>query len=256
MHACAIVRGQAKKVFIFFVIFSNVVLIRANFVENRSRMRKKLAIFDLDGTLLDTVADLAGATNYSLRTLGFPEHDKEEYRFLVGRGIYNLFRGALPEGEKSEENVQRMADLFVPYYNAHMCDMTRPYPGIPQMLSSLSKEGIALAVASNKYQAGTETLMKTFFPDTTFIAVCGQREGFPIKPDPAIVTGIMNLVEGITEEEVVYIGDSNVDMQTGKNAGVVTVGVSWGFRSVEELSAYSPFAIADTPEELGRIILG
>lgn len=217
---------------------------------------KKLAIFDLDGTLLDTVADLAGATNYALRTLGFPERKVEEFRFLVGRGIYNLFRGALPKEEASEENVDKMAGLFVPYYNAHMCDLTRPYEGIPEMLHNLTSSGVQVAVASNKYQAGSENLMKTFFPEIGFLAVCGQREGFPIKPDPAIVKNIMALIPGITEKDAVYIGDSNVDMQTGINASVDTVGVSWGFRSVEELQAYSPWKIVHTPEELEEAILG
>ena len=218
-------------------------------------MMKKLAIFDLDGTLLDTVADLSEATNYALRTLGYPEHEKEEYRFLVGRGIYNLFRGALPKGEASEENVQKMASLFVPYYNSHMCDYTRPYDGIPEMLHNITSQGVKVAVASNKYQAGTDLLMKTFFPEVSFLAVNGQREGFPIKPDPAIVRGIMDLIPGITPEEVVYIGDSDVDMQTGRNAGVITIGVSWGFRSVEELGAYSPWKIVHSPEELEENIL-
>ena len=218
-------------------------------------MKKKLAIFDLDGTLLDTVADLSEATNYALRTLGYPEHGKEEYRFLVGRGIYNLFRGALPKEEASEENVQKMASLFVPYYDSHMCDHTRPYEGIPEMLHRLTSQGVKAAVASNKYQAGSELLMRTFFPEVPFIAVYGQRDGFPIKPDPAIVKGIMDRIPGIAPEEVAYIGDSDVDMQTGKNAGIVTIGVSWGFRSVEELRACSPWKIVHSPKELEEAIL-
>lgn len=218
-------------------------------------MAKKLVIFDLDGTLLDTVADLAGATNYALRTLGFPEHAKEEYYLLVGRGIYNLFRGALPKDESSEENVKKMADLFVPYYNAHMCDLTLPYEGITAMLHEITSKGVKVAVASNKYQEGSERLMKRFFPEIDFVAVYGQREGFPIKPDPAIVESIMEKVPEIKKDEVAYVGDSNVDMQTGLNAGVDTIGVSWGFRSVEELAAYSPWKIVDTPEELKDAIL-
>lgn len=216
----------------------------------------KLAIFDLDGTLLNTVEDLGNATNYALRQCGFPIHPTDAYYQMVGRGIYNLFRAAVPAGQSTEEVVQRMASIFIPYYDAHKCDFTRPYDGIPGMLKTITAAGVRLAVASNKYQDGAEKLVHHFFGEYDFVRILGQREGQPIKPDPAIVDQILAEVPSVTKSETVYVGDSNVDMQTGLNAGVRTVGVSWGFRTREELAAYSPSAIVDTPEELSRVILG
>ncbi len=216
----------------------------------------KLAIFDLDGTLLNTVEDLGNATNYALEQCGFPTHPIEAYYQMVGRGIYNLFRAAVPAGQSTEEVVQRMASIFIPYYDAHKCDFTRPYDGIPAMLKTITAAGVRLAVASNKYQDGAEKLVHHFFGEYDFVRILGQREGQPIKPDPAIVDQILAEVPSVTKSETVYVGDSNVDMQTGLNAGVRTVGVSWGFRTREELAAYSPSAIVDTPEELSRVILG
>lgn len=216
----------------------------------------KLAIFDLDGTLLDTVKDLGNATNHALTECGFPTHHIEAYYQMVGRGIYNLFRAAVPAGQSTEEVVQRMASIFIPYYDAHKCDFTRPYDGIPAMLKTITAAGVRLAVASNKYQDGAEKLVHHFFGEYDFVRILGQREGQPIKPDPAIVDQVLAEVPSVTKSETVYVGDSNVDMQTGLNAGVRTVGVSWGFRTREELAAYSPSAIVDTPEELSRVILG
>lgn len=216
----------------------------------------KLAIFDLDGTLLDTVKDLGNATNHALTECGFPPHPIEAYYQMVGRGIYNLFRAAVPAGQSTEEVVQRMASIFIPYYDAHKSDFTRPYDGIPAMLKTITAAGVRLAVASNKYQDGAEKLVHHFFGEYDFVRILGQREGQPIKPDPAIVDQVLAEVPSVTKSETVYVGDSNVDMQTGLNAGVRTVGVSWGFRTREELAAYSPSAIVDTPEELSRVILG
>ena len=216
----------------------------------------KLAIFDLDGTLLNTVEDLGNATNYALEQCGFPIHPKDEYYQMVGRGIYNLFRAAIPSEYATEDNVQRMASYFIPYYDTHKCDCTRPYDSIPGMLKTITAAGVRLAVASNKYQDGAEKLVHHFFGEYDFVRILGQREGQPIKPDPAIVDQVLAEVPSVTKSETVYVGDSNVDMQTGLNAGVRTVGVSWGFRTREELAAYSPSAIVDTPEELSRVILG
>lgn len=214
----------------------------------------KLIIFDLDGTLIDTMEDIANACNYALRQCGCPERRLDEYNMLVGRGIDNLFRGALPEGKKDEDMVVRMRGYFVPYYNEHKCDCTRPYPGIIGTLEELHGRGIAFAVASNKYQEGTEQLVEKFFGKYGFVKVLGQREGKPIKPDPEIVMEAMEGVPGIMPEEVVYCGDSDVDMQTGIGAGVTTIGVTWGFRTREELEAYRPWKLIDKPEEICSII--
>jgi phosphoglycolate phosphatase len=215
----------------------------------------KLAIFDLDGTLLDTAADLGDSCNYALRQCGFPEHRLDEYYQMVGRGIYNLFRAAMPAEKVTEDNVQRMAGYFLPYYDAHKCDLTRPYDGIPEMFKKLSESGVRFAVASNKYQDGAEKLIAHFFGEYDFVRVLGQREGQPIKPDPEIVNQILESAPGVSREETVYVGDSNVDMQTGLNAGVRTIGVTWGFRTRGELAAYFPFALADSPTQLTDLIL-
>ncbi|WP_300725055.1 HAD family hydrolase [uncultured Bacteroides sp.] len=210
---------------------------------------KKLAIFDLDGTLLDTIADLAASTNYALSACGYPTHETDAYRFFVGNGINKLFERALPKPERNEGNVLKIRSLFVPYYNIHNADLSRPYPGITEVLEKLQQNGIKLAVASNKYQEATYKLIKQYFPDIDFIEIFGQREGVPVKPDPSVIFEIMEKA-GAGKEETIYIGDSCVDMQTGINAGVTTVGVSWGFRPRTELESYHPQYIADRTEEL------
>lgn len=215
----------------------------------------KLAIFDLDGTLLDTLEDISNACNHALETCGCPTHDLEAYRGFVGRGIMNLFRSALPEEKRSDDMVLRMRDAFVPYYNEHKDDLTRPYPGIRRLLDSLTARGISLAVASNKYQQATEELVTRYFGDYSFACVLGQREGRPIKPDSGIILEAMGSCEGIHPDEVIYCGDSDVDMQTGINARVNTIGVTWGFRTREELAAYSPHLLADSPEEICNFIV-
>lgn len=214
----------------------------------------KLIIFDLDGTLIDTRTDIANACNHALEQCGFPQRDIEEYNMLVGRGIDNLFRGAMPSSEVNEENVARMRSLFVPYYNEHGCDWTRPYDGIMDILEVLKDKGLHFAVASNKYQEGTQSLVEKFFGKYDFVKILGQREGRPIKPDPQIVDEAMEGVPGIRKDEVIYVGDSNVDMETGINAGVRTIGVTWGFRTREELEAYSPHALIDHPMQIVEFI--
>lgn len=212
-------------------------------------------LFDLDGTLLDTRADIADACNYALRMCGCPERKLEEYNMLVGRGILNLFRGALPEGRKDEETVMKMKEHFVPYYNAHIDNLTRPYDGIMEMLDAIVREGIHLAIASNKYQEGTEALVKKYFGAYDFVCILGQREGKPIKPDPEIIHEAMESLPGTTAAEVMYCGDSDVDMQTGIYAGVRTIGVEWGFRTREELSAYNPWLMVERPDEIVKAIV-
>ena len=214
----------------------------------------KLAIFDLDGTLLDTLGDIAGACNHALTECGCPTHEVEAYKRFVGSGIMNLFRRSLPEEQRTEEMVMKMRDAFVQYYDAHKDDTTRPYPGISDLLDSLTAKGIKLAVASNKYQEATEELVAQHFGDYSFTAILGQREGYPIKPDAGIILEAMASCEGVRPDEVIYCGDSDVDMQTGINAGVKTVGGTWGFRSREELAAYSPCLLADNPEEIHNFI--
>ena len=217
------------------------------------KVMKHLVIFDLDGTLLNTIADLAQSTNYALKELGYPTHEEDAYRFMVGNGINKLFERALPEGEKTEANVLRVRQKFVPYYDLHNADKSLPYPGIPELLTDLQTQGIQLAVASNKYQAAAEKLIAHYFPSIHFVAVFGQREGIPTKPDPAVVHEILKIAD-MTSTDTLYVGDSGVDMQTAINAGVTSCGVTWGFRPRSELEAFHPDYIVERAEEIARIV--
>lgn len=210
---------------------------------------KKLVVFDLDGTLLDTIADLAAATNHALEQNGFLTHSPDKYPFFVGNGIDKLFERALPEGEKTEENIRRIRQAFIPYYDEHNADRTAPYPGIPQLLAALQEKGCLLAVASNKYQQATEKLIGRYFPGIRFVAVFGQRKGVPVKPDPSVVNEILQLT-GIARPDALYVGDSGVDMQTAANSGVDSIGVSWGFRPRHELEAGGAGRIVDRAGEI------
>lgn len=215
---------------------------------------KTLVIFDLDGTLLDTVADLAAAVNYSLETLGFPTHVTSRYYDFVGHGIYHLFRCALPADARTEENVMAVKSLFVPYYDQHNTDHTEPYPGIAELLEQLQAKGFGIAIASNKYEAATIGLMKDYFSHIRFSSIHGQREGVPVKPDPTIVHDICK-ESSTPAENCIYVGDSDVDIQTARNAGVPAIAVSWGFRPRTELESLNPDAIADTSAELFEQIM-
>lgn len=204
---------------------------------------KRLIIFDLDGTLVNTIADLAASTNHALQQFGFPTHETAKYNYFVGNGIYKLFERALPEEARTQENIQKIRSSFVPYYDEHNTDLSRPYPGIDDMLTALQERGVRMAVVSNKYQAATAKLISYYFPHIRFVSVLGQREGVPTKPDPVAVLQSMEAA-GVSPQETFYMGDSNVDMQTGQNAHVDTIGAAWGFRPVEELEAYHPRFIA------------
>lgn len=221
----------------------------------KSHKMRKLIVFDLDGTLLNTIADLAEATNHALQVCGYPTHTTDEYAFFVGNGVDKLFERALPPMERNEENIRKIRSIFIPYYNVHNADLSRPYEGIVQMLETLQEKRFLLAVASNKYQEATRKLILHYFPHISFIRIFGQREGVPLKPDPAVILEIMRGV-GVEHENMIYVGDSGVDMQTGHNAGVETIGVSWGFRPRAELEACRPSFIADSPEELIGYIMG
>ena len=213
----------------------------------------KLAIFDLDGTLLNTISDLAHSANFALQQNGFPGHPIEAYNFFVGNGINKLFERALPENEKTEANILRIRKSFIPYYDEHNTDYTKPYEGICELLMTLQSKGYMLAVASNKYQAATEKLIKKLFPDISFTAIFGQREGVQIKPDPSIVYDILKIAN-VTPKETIYVGDSGVDMQTASNSGVFSIGVTWGFRPRKELETAGADYIADCTTEILNIM--
>ena len=209
---------------------------------------KKLVIFDLDGTLLNTIYDLAQSTNFALAENGFPTHAVAEYNYFVGNGINKLFERALPEGERTEANIARIREKFLIHYDQHNADKSRPYEGLPELL-----ETILIGVASNKYQAATEKLVTHFFPQIHFAAIFGQREGVPTKPNPQIVEDILGITN-IGINETLYVGDSGVDMQTALNSKVEACGVTWGFRPIEELEQFHPAHIVHTPEEILKLI--
>lgn len=212
-------------------------------------MAVKLVIFDLDGTLLNTIGDLAEAANEMLRLRNLPQHDYPTYCTFVGNGIMRLVERALPEELRTAEYVAAARQDFLDYYINHIDRKTCPYAGIPELLKALQRRGIRLAVASNKFQAGTEKLIRSFFPEIRFEVVFGQRPDVPLKPDPAVVEEILSIT-GVAREEVLYVGDSGVDMLTAHAAGVRSVGVSWGFRTREELLDAQADRIVDSAEEI------
>ena len=209
----------------------------------------KLVIFDLDGTLLNTLKDLAVAANAALRVCGFPPRSEQEIQHFVGNGVAKLLERALPPGSQTPENLARLKQAFFDDYDAHLWTHTTLYPGIENLLTGLAARKILLAVASNKYQRATARLIGHFFPHIPFVSVCGQRENVPTKPHPQIITDILQTA-CVLPSETLYVGDSAVDMQTAQNAGVKACGVTWGFRSREELAAFSPELLADSPQDI------
>lgn len=215
---------------------------------------KKLVIFDLDGTLLNTIGDLADAVDYVMRSRNLPEHTNAEYRQMVGGGIKRLVERALPEElSKNEQYVEECVTQFRRYYVDNIDRHTIPYEGIPELLRTLHNEGVMLAVASNKFQHGTERLVAKFFGDIEFIAIEGNREGAPLKPDPAIIHNIL-CKAGVEQSDAVMVGDSGIDIRTATAANIDSIGVSWGFRFAEELYDAGAKVVVTTSEELEQAI--
>lgn len=215
-----------------------------------------LIIFDLDGTLINTIDDLGQACNHALSACGYPTHKIEDYPRLVGNGINKLIERALPESDRNEETVMQLRAFFVPYYDEHNCDLTHPYDGIAALLETLKQQGHTLAVASNKYQAATEKIVAKLFPGI-FDVVLGERENVARKPDPQIVWDIVEAI-GRKGEEVIgdalYIGDSLVDAETAKAAKLPFVACTWGFCTREQLMTAQAHYMADHPKEILTII--
>ena len=257
---------------------------------------KKLILWDLDGTLINTLEDLAAAVDYALELRGLPTHSIEEYRKMVGHGVRNLVKQALeasvsarltPTHDSSARPTaggnyfsqsfaknqfpsaianpthgdagtgltdayidSALAD-FREYYEAHIDVHTRPYPGIPELLNKLDAMGVKMAVASNKFQEGTEKLIQEFFPDIAFVSILGNRAGYPLKPDPEIVQEVLRKA-GIGPEDAMMVGDSPTDMKTAANGGIDALAVTWGYRTLEELAGNR---MVHTVEELKRYVL-
>lgn len=214
----------------------------------------KLIIFDMDGTILDTIEDLANATNHALKQFNFPVHEVENYRFFVGNGVYKLLERALPEEHRNTDTIAMLKHEFLKYYFVHAEDCTKPYIGIPELLNKLHQQGFQLAIASNKMHEATVEMAKRFFPEIPFVSVLGQREGILTKPSPVIVDEIV-AIAGVTKEETLYIGDSGVDAATAINARVAFVGVLWGFRPQAELEAAGATRFVEKPKEIERLLL-
>ncbi len=203
-------------------------------------------LFDLDGTLLDTLEDLLAATNHALRTHGFPERTLPELRRSIGNGARNQIRLCLPEGA-SQEEIQAVLDTYKPYYTAHCQEKTRPYEGIPEALADL-KQHFPIAIVSNKPDAAVKALCAEHFPG---ICALGESPGIPRKPAPDMVYRAM---AELGVERCIYIGDSEVDVLTAKNAGVPCVSVLWGFRDKEDMEAAGAEVFCDTPSQLADIL--
>ena len=228
-----------------------------------------IIIFDLDGTLINTIDDLGQACNYALAACGYPTHPIEDYPRLVGNGINRLIERALPEAHRNEETVLRLRKYFVPYYDEHNCELTCPYDGIIELLQTLKEEGHTLAVASNKYQAATEKIVAHFFPGV-FDVVLGERENVARKPDPQIVWDIVEYLEDAAKPlqfrgrpeayclgergEMLYVGDSLVDAETAKAAKIPFVACTWGFCTEEQLAVANPNYMVQHPIEILTIV--
>ncbi|MDE6653599.1 MAG: HAD family hydrolase [Muribaculaceae bacterium] len=215
---------------------------------------KSLVIFDLDGTLLNTIDDLGTAVNHALNSMGYPVHAISSYPSMVGNGVRKLISRALPAEARNPQIIDRMLVHFRDFYDVHCTDLTTPYPGIEKALSYLSAQGISLAVTSNKYQTAVTKIVNHYFPEANWKAVLGNKAGMPPKPDPSIVFEALNLCP-TPKKDVFYIGDSGVDIETARRACIESVGVTWGFRDVRELrDNYADHIISD-PDEIITLAL-
>lgn len=208
----------------------------------------ELCVFDLDGTLVDSLEDLADSTNYALKKNGFQTYPKDVYRNFVGDGVPMLIKRALGRLDTPEAENMLLSD-FNMYYSAHYADHTRPYGGNIKLIEELNARAVRCAVLSNKPDNFVKTIVAKLMPDIEFSWVQGKTEGFPKKPDPAALNFIMASL-GVKPENTLYIGDSDVDIFTGKNAGVRTCGVLWGFRGRAELEKAGAYRIASEPKEI------
>lgn len=214
---------------------------------------KKLVIFDLDGTLLNTIEDLGQAANYALERNGYATHSMASYPYFVGNGVRRLMTRVLPEDARDDETVDRVLGDFITYYDDHCTDYTKPYNGMPELLQDLKDLGVAIAVASNKYQKAVTKIINHYFADIPFIAIEGHRDGVNVKPDPSVVFSILSTAK-CPKADTLYVGDSGIDMETARRACIDSVGVTWGFRSKKELVEYHADAIVNNPVDILAIV--
>jgi len=212
-------------------------------------MAYRAILFDLDGTLLDTLEDLADATNEVMATLGFPTHPIDAFRYFVGDGMRNLLLRCLPEARRDEATLDQAVPMFQEAYGRNWADKTRPYDGVPELLDALAERGVPMAVLSNKPDEFTRLCVGRLLPRWEFAAVQGVSETNPKKPAPSGALAIAERL-GVAPAEVLYVGDTNTDMKTAAAAGMFAIGVTWGFRPASELLANGAKALIDTPAEL------
>lgn len=212
---------------------------------------KKAVIFDLDGTLVNSLPDISFAMNRALTLEGLVPHSEDRYRYFVGDGVIHLSERAA--GER-KDLAEKLREHYVPYYHEHSRDRSYVYDGIADMLVRLQREGILLSVFTNKDQPDAEDVIQHYFPSAPFRVIQGRQPGIPIKPDPE---GVFRILEklGTSKEETVYVGDTATDMKCGRNAGLFTFGVLWGFRTRDELENSGAKCIVSTPEELTGLVL-
>ena len=210
-------------------------------------------IFDLDGTLLNTLDDLADAGNWVCRNHGWPTHTTEEFKKFVGNGLAKMAERFAPEGWKSPEKVREILDEFMPYYDLHKADKTAPYAGMAEVLDRCKAAGVHMAVLSNKAHTLAGPVVEGYYPGV-FPKVQGALTGVPTKPDPTLLHRMLEEM-GADATNTLFVGDSNVDIQTAKNGGLTSCGVLWGFRSRAELEAEGADFIVETPVELAKLIL-
>lgn len=212
----------------------------------------KAVLFDLDGTLVNSLGDLASSTNYALSKFGFPARKTDEYKYFAGDGIPKMLERALPEGHKDKETVEKMLPYFFEHYSVHYADKSYAYEGVKELILSLKNMGIKVAVVTNKAQEMADIVISKFYGNL-FDLILGKREGIPAKPDPAAAFMAMDIL-GVKPDECVFIGDSGMDVATGVNSGAYPVGELWGFRKRDELVLNGAASIIEKPEQLLNII--
>jgi haloacid dehalogenase superfamily, subfamily IA, variant 1 with third motif having Dx(3-4)D or Dx(3-4)E len=213
----------------------------------------KGVIFDLDGTLLDTLQDLSDSVNSALLKYGYPTHTTEEYKVRIGNGFRNLMEVSLPADCRDDTTVNNVLNEFLDVYSKNYTRKTKPYDGIEQMLSALTRKNVLLGVNSNKRTDYSVELVKQNFRNISFAGVIGERSGIPKKPDPTSALEIAARMK-LKPAEIIYIGDSGTDIKTGNNAGMATAGVLWGFRGIEEFTQANADYVFHAPHEIAELL--
>lgn len=213
----------------------------------------RLVIFDLDGTLLNTLQDLADSANYMLEKHHFPTYTADAYKYFVGNGMPKLIERILPGVFPDKALFDTCLKEFLDHYTIHMSDKTVPYDGISELTRELKQRGIQIAVATNKVQEALPELFATFFPEVTFDVLLGQRPGIPVKPDPQVIYDILEATH-CAPEETLYLGDTGVDIQTALAAGVTPVGALWGYRPRSEMESAGATRFIDHPLNLLNLL--